>query len=77
MAREVEKHHAAFTLVGSEVSRVHATVEHEKMEPKAVKGAVEQIVQTLEQWDQHDPTIAPPRASYGQVSGELRTNLRR
>ena len=71
VAREVKKRHAAFALVRSEVSRVHVTVEQEKMELKAVKGAVEQIVQTLEQWDQHSTQYIVSQGPAAHPSQEL------
>ena len=52
----MEKHHGAFMLVGSEVSRMH-------QELNAVKGALEQVVHTLEYWDQ------PQRVQSHDASG--------
>jgi CRISPR/Cas system CMR-associated protein Cmr5 small subunit len=59
VAREVEKHHTAFSLVGSEVLRVNNVVEHEKAELQAVKNVVEHVVQAIEQWEQRDATFVP------------------
>ena len=44
VASEVQKHHAAFSLLGSEVTRVHQELD-------TVKGAVEQVAQAVAQWD--------------------------
>ena len=50
VASEVQKHHAAFSLVGSEVTRVH-------QELNTVKGAVEQVAQAVVQWDSYYSTV--------------------
>ena len=44
VADEVQKHHAAFSLVGSEVARVQREI-------NIVKDAVEQVAQAVVQWD--------------------------
>ena len=46
----MQKHHTAFSLVGSEVTRVH-------QELNTVKGAVEQVAQAVARWDSCYSTV--------------------
>ena len=52
VANEVQKHHAAFSLVGSEVACVH-------QELNTVKGAVDQVAQAVVQWESCYSAAAP------------------